>query len=263
MSPPSRLPSSTYVCIANNISDDYCRETHLDARLKLAGVKRNLKGQVYKGKETQSESSPNTSGWPTATSVHTASVSPRPKSEGRLSPGGSNAPSSRPIPKGYAYSSGGTSSRLNTNGSSPPSEHHAVKSTNYYNQSRTTSPSNMTAFQHRPFQNARDTTRSSNFLGEALDPAPTSAIEIPVRMEDLPRNGQLIPTSSHLASSTGGSLNIINSYHNVPIQAGGTWRPAKKLPHPDEARLLCKPSKPGRNCKFLHIDDSLPDSNEQ
>jgi len=113
----------------------------------------------------------------------------------------------------------------------------------------------MTAFQHRPFQIARDTTRSSNLLGEELGPAPTSGNEMPIGMEDLSHNGQLIPTSLPLISSTGGSFNIINPYHDVPVQAGGAWRTAEKLYHPDEARLLYKPSKPARNCRFLHTGD--------
>ncbi|PMD32415.1 hypothetical protein L207DRAFT_536278 [Hyaloscypha variabilis F] len=217
------------------------KETHLDARLKTAGVKRNLKGLVYNGKETQSESS-------TPTSIHTASVSPRPKPEGRLSRASSNAPSGRPTPKSHAYSSGGISSRPNTSAiTQPPSQHHAFKSTNFYPQSRTNSLSNTNAFPHRLLQNPRDTPRSSDFLGEELSPAPTSGNEMPIEMEDLSHNGQLMPNSSHLIPATSGSVRNIDPHHFIPGQAGGTWLRADKLHHPDEARLPCDPSDPATN----------------
>jgi hypothetical protein len=200
---------------------------------------------VYNGKETQSESS-------TPTSIHTASVSPRPKPEGRLSRASSNAPSGRPTPKTHAYSPGGISSRPNTSATTQsPSQHHAFKSTNYYPQSRTNSLSNTNAFPHRLLHNPRDIPRSSDFLGEELSPAPTSGNEMPIEMEDLSHDGQLIPNSSHLIPSTSGSVTNIDSLHFIPGQAGGTWLTADKLHHPDEARLPCNSSDPATNCKFL------------
>lgn len=240
------------------MSNNHCRETHLDARLKLAGVKRNLKGQVPKGKDAQSQGSPSTVGYPTPTSIPITHVSPRPKFTGRISPTTSNTPSIQPTSIYPTYSSNNVSRRSNTALVTHRSiQSPALQSANSHRRGRTNKSSDINSLQQEAPRNPKHTGHSPDILGGGLQSISLSGNEVSINMDnvsinmdDMSHNGPLIRRSSHSISSSSGSFEHIDFHDLAPVQSGSL--PMMEVPyHAGKTRLGCNRFGPVEDGKFL------------